>query len=112
MKKNSFLDRQRKNEDAFFHAGVECGAQIMSDAWQVILNDPDIMGKSVIGKGRMKEICTAAHKFSNELMDALDIRNPEADVLQEKLDAKLSKLYLDDFVPFSERYPMIKKCKY
>ena len=36
----------------------------------------------------------------------------EADVLQDKLDAKLRKLYADDFVPFSERYPMIKKCKY
>lgn len=111
-KKNSFLARQRESEDAMFNAGMEMGLQMMADCFQLVLNDPDVMGKGVFGYGRMDKIGKAVQERVDHYADACNIRKAEADYLQEKLDSGLRKIWGDKLVPFAERYPMLKSCKY
>ena len=112
MKKNSFLDRQRKMEDAIFNAGLRCGIQYNNDIYHIILNDPDIMGKDVFGAKRLEKIHRAAEAASEYYEPALDAKNPEADVFRERLDKKLKKIWGERLVPFERRLDELKECRY
>ena len=99
-------------QDAFFDAGKDFGMQLVMDCWQIVLNDRDIMGNGAIGAERMKKIFFAVSATVYKYFDAANTNNPEADVLQEKMDARLRKIWKEKTVPFEERYTMLKKCKY
>lgn len=110
--KNAFLEKQTRIQDNFWNAGRDMGMQLAADCFQVVLNDPDVMGKDVFGSKRIKRICDEVQRRIDYYFDALDVRNPEADVMQEKLDAALRRLWGDELTPFPERYPMLKRCSY
>ena len=111
-RKNTFLEKQTRIQDNFWNAGMDTGMQLAADCFQAVLNDPDVMGKDVFGSKRIKRICDEVQRCIDYYFDALDVRNPEADVMQEKLDAVLRRLWGDELTPFQERYPMIKRCSY
>lgn len=111
-RKNAFLEKQTRIQDNFWNAGMDTGMQLAADCFQAVLNDPDVMGKDVFGSKRIKRICDEVQRCIDYYFDALDVRNPEADVMQEKLDAVLRRLWGDELTPFQERYPMIKRCSY
>ena len=111
-KKNAFLERQRQMEDAMFQAGMRCGIQYNNDIDHIVLNDPDIMGKDVMGAKRLEKIHKAAEAMSEYYEPALDARKPEADVFRDRMDKKLRKIWGDRMVPFEERLDELKKCRY
>lgn len=92
--------------------GWETGIQFVADCFQTVLNDPDVMGKDVFGQKRIKRICDEVKLRIDYYFEALDARNPEADVVQEKLDSYLRRIWGDDLTPFHDRYPMLKQCDY
>ena len=112
MSKNQFAKRLMQNEDYFFKAGFQAGLQKASDMYDIVLNDADVMGKGVIGFDRILKIRLAVEEASSYYAPAYDRRHVEADVFQERLDAKLRRVWRDKFAPFAERYPMLKKIKY
>lgn len=50
MGRNGFLERQRAERQAHIEAGIQMGRQQMLDMIFIVLNDPRIIGKSVLGK--------------------------------------------------------------
>lgn len=111
--KNAFIKRMRANEDLMYAAGNRVGQQKIQDLFLIALNDPDVMGKSVLGYGRLCKVLDAVDALMEEYQDAFDPRKPEADVAREKIDARLRKIVKGaPFETFEERYPEIRKCKY
>lgn len=109
---SGYLKKKARDEDNMLAAGMQAGQQMASDMYDVILNDPDVMGKSVIGHERMLKIRAAVEEALTYYAPAYDIRHPEADVYQEKLDNKLRRVWKELLVPFEKRYPMFKKIRY
>lgn len=85
--------------------GIETGIQYNNDVYQCILNDPDVMGKDTFGQARMLKVHQAAEAMSEEYTPCMwGVTDPEADVWQARLDAKLKKIWGELFVPFPQRY--------
>lgn len=112
-RQSAFIREQRRIQDEMFRAGRNIGVQKMADMFCIALNDPDVMGKGVLGYERLSKVLTAVEQLMDKYADAYDPRKPEADVAQEKLDDRLRKIVGDkDFHPFARRYPELKECKY
>ena len=87
--------------------------QYMFDMFSIVLNDPDVMGKSVLGKDRLAKILKSVGKMYDDNYDALlPGVAPEADFCQQKIDDKLKKIFKEKFSPFDKRYPALAKEKY
>lgn len=96
-----------------WEAGFQTGVQFNNDITQTLLNDPDVMGRDVFGKGRMLNLHKAAEKMTEYYAPALHPRtNAESDVFQSRLDSKLKKIWKEDFDPFPKRYPYLLECSY
>ena len=92
--------------------GMEVGMQKMADFFAIALNDPAVLGKSILGKKRLMPVLQRVHDLIDEFAEAFTVAD-EADYMQEKLDRILRKIYGgSEFVPFEERYPAIKQRKY
>ena len=112
-KKSGLIQRQRASEDAMYNAGNRVGLQKMTDFFIIALNDPDVMGKGVLGYDRLRKLLDAVEVLQEKYKDAFDPRKKEADVAQDKIDERIKKIVGDrPFMPFEERYPELKKCKY
>ncbi len=106
-------DAYEKGFTEGMNKGIDTGIQYNNDIYQCILNDPEIMGKGVIGQQRMLKIHRAAEAMSEEYTPCMwGVTDPEADVWQERLDAKLKKVWGEMFNPFSERYPHLVEVNY
>ncbi len=117
MGKNDFARRINEAYNQGFlegmNKGIETGIQYNNDVYQCLLNDPDVMGKDVFGQKRMLKIHRAAETMSEEYLPCMwAVTDPEADVWQAKLDAKLKKVWGDMLVPFPERYPHLVEANY
>lgn len=96
-----------------YAAGNRVGLQKMNDMFIIALNDPDVMGKSVLGYDRLCKVPAAVDQLMEKYKDAFDPRKDEADVAQERLDDRIKKIVGDhSFLPFEKRYPELKKCRY
>lgn len=111
MAKNDFQQRLRDREQAVFDAGERIGIQKMWDFVQIVLRDPDTMGRDVFGKGRMEKIYHKTEELADYFSKAFS-KDVEADHRQEELDALLREIWGEDLVTFYDRYPEIKKFKY
>ncbi len=108
---NAFLEKQRAERKAAFSVGEDVGMQRMWDAIQLTLRNPDVMGKDILGRGRIEKVFHGAKKMMDEYHLAFT-DHEEADYKQEKLDAALREIWGDDLQTFYERYPCIKKIDY
>lgn len=63
MGKNSFIERQRIERQAYFDAGLQMGRQQILDGLSVVLNDPAIMRKDVFGKDRLLTVVKGIGEF-------------------------------------------------
>jgi hypothetical protein len=91
-------------------AGEMVGRQKMADLMALALNDPAVMGKDVLGPERIKRVYVKIHELEAELAQAWR-KGDEQDYQQERLDRELRRIFGGEFVPFSERYPDVKKPK-
>lgn len=88
--------------------GYATGFQFCNDIYQSLLNDSDVVGKDVFGAKRMLKLHDAVTEAEIYYRPALWPRtHPEADVCQQKLDAKMGKIWGEKADPFSIRYPFL-----
>lgn len=111
MAKNDFLAKQRAMQQGFLEVGEMFGIQKMWDYLQLVLHDPNVMGKDTFGQERLKKVYEAMKALTEEYSKAFTT-DKEADYYQEKMDRKLREIWGDKTLPFYERYPDLKKVKY
>ena len=109
--KNTYLDRQRQRDQAFFEAGERIGIQKMWDYMQIALRDPDIMKKDVFGRSRLEKLFLKSKELADYFHTAFT-DDKEADLVQRDLDAALREIWCDDLSPFYDRYPELKQLGY
>lgn len=111
MAKGDYLDRQKKDRQAFFDAGVEIGMQKMWDYVQKALINKEVMSTHVLNRARLEKVYTDCME-SADYFELAFTDHKEADCRQEELDGVLREIWEDDLVPFAERYPKVKKQNY
>ena len=111
MAKNDYLDRQHRRDQHFLDVGEEMGMQKMWDYVQQGLRNPEVVGKDIFGRGRLKKLYKACSKLADYYHIAFT-DDVEADYRQEELDGNLKEIWEEDLSPFYERYPYLKKQKY
>ena len=93
--------------------GEMFGIQKMWDYLQLVLHDPNVMGKDTFGRERIKKIHWAMKEKEKELGNAwLPTLYNDADVRQRDLDALLGEIWGEELCPFHERYPYVKQPDY
>ena len=106
-----YAQKQAAARQAYLDIGMEVGMQKMADFFAIALNDPSVLGKSVLGKKRLMPVLQRVHDLIDEFAPAFTVQD-DADYMQDKLDRMLRQIYGDaEFVPFAERYPAIKQKK-
>lgn len=108
----NYAQRVADDRQKFLSVGTDFGCQMMADYVAIALNDPDVMGSNTLGEERLQRLFEKVHEI-DRFYDEAFTSSPEADVMQEKLDARLQQIYKKgEFVPFMERYPFIKQFRY
>jgi len=111
MGKNGYLEKRQAAINIWRQAEKDTILQYAIDIFLIVLNDPEVMGKGVIGKERMRKIMTAFGTTYDDYNDAIH-GGVEADYAQEKLDDRLRAFLGDDLIPFHQRYEWIRKETY
>lgn len=107
-KKSGFLQKQEARSQAWASAAERITLQIMTDTAQITLHR---MGWGYERIERFNDEWVAAYKHYKGCL----AKGPEQDVYQEHLDRELQDImkgHLEDFMPFDERYPELKKVTY
>ena len=103
---NKYLEEKSRREQHIFELGEQIGIQKMLDYIYIAMNQLDGYGH---------DRCCRIYKKLVELTDYFHpafTDNVEADYKQEQLDGLLRQICGEDFVPFYERYPELKKIDY
>lgn len=108
---NGYLAKKKAAEIANRQAVKQTHAQFMTDTFMLVLNDPEVMGKDVFGKTRLKKIVNAWGKVYDKYHEALEATK-ESDCYQEALDRALRAIMGDELVPFGERYEWVAQPRY
>ncbi len=111
MAKGNYQQRLKEERQGFLDVGIDFGTQRTADYLSIVLNDPEIMGKSAMGASRLRKVFDAVHELE-KTFNAAFYANPEQDYWQEMLDRRLSEIFGAETVPFRERYPWLKEVKY
>lgn len=111
-KKNQFLAKEAERKQRVLDAGVEHGAQKIVDYLTLVLRDPEYVGSDVFGRERIDKVIAGIIAYDKEFIRAYNVKDPEADVFQDRLDRLLREVYGDELVPFAERQPYILKLEY
>lgn len=112
MGKNGLLERQRIERQAYFDAGLQMGRQQILDMMSVALNDPDVMGKDVFGKGRLLNLLKAIGDNIDYFQKAWE-RHDETDYYRVKMDEHLAKIYGEGMTDtFNKRYEYCTEFNY
>ena len=111
MSRNAYLEQQKKREREVFAAALSMGMQIAGDYFQIAIRDPEVMGKDIFGRGRIEKIMEKTMEL-DEYFSLAFSDDVEAERYQEEMDRKLREIYGNDLIPFSGRYPNLKKIKY
>lgn len=106
-----YLDNKHKEAQYYLNLGEAIATQKMWDIFQIVLHDPNVMGKDTFGKTRFARIYKEMKEMVNEYHTAFTA-DKEADYYQEKLDSQLREIWGDGLRTFYERYPDIKKIQY
>ena len=108
---NAYLDKKQCQEQGIFQAGMDIGYQRCLDYMQWVLRNPKYVGRDIFGKSRWLQIFEGLRECDDLFGEAFTTSR-DADYYQEKLDANLREIFAEDFQPFPQRYPLMKKVKY
>lgn len=111
MAKNDYLARRAAQEQKFFEIGEEMGIQKCWDYIQIVLRDPEVMGKNAMGVNKLKKVYQKLAEVAEHYKFAFS-DHVEADFYQEELDGVLKEIWGEEFVAFKDRYPYIKEISY
>lgn len=108
---NAFLEKQAFARQQYLDLGVQWGFQRMADAVTMALNDPDTMGKQVLGGEMIDKILRRAVEYDT-YYSAAHGNEAETDYARAKLDERLTKISKGRIPPFEVRYPFCKEQHY
>ena len=108
---SSYLKERHAERQFYLNLGESITTQKMWDLIQIILHNPEVMGRDTFGRKRLAKIYKELKVMVNEYHAAFT-SDKEADYYQEKIDAQLREIWGDEAVTFYERYPDIKKIQY
>ena len=108
---NAYLKQRQEKEQYIFDQGAAIGFQRCLDYMQVILRDPEYVGKDIFGRNRWELLYKGLQDCDKTYGDAFTM-GVNADYCQEKLDAVIRDIFGDDALSFAERYPMVKAQTY
>lgn len=111
MGKN-YSQRIHDKNIALINAGLQTGKQWLLDMFVIALNDPEVMGKDVIGYNRMMRIIRAVSDNDDKLRIAMASADPEADYYRDQIDKRMKSIFKGEFSAFEERYPYLTEIKY
>lgn len=111
-KKNAYLLKKAEETQALLDIGVQHGAQKIIDYLTLVLRDPEYVGSDIFGRDRINKVIAGIVAYDEEFSSAYNAKDPEADVLQDRLDRHLREVYGEELDPFAERYPHILKLSY
>lgn len=110
--KNEYLAKEAEKKQRLLDAGVEHGAQKIIDYLTLVLRDPEYVGNDIFGRERIDRVIAGIAAYDKEFIRAYNVKDPEADVFQDRLDRLLRDVYGEELVPFAERQPHILKLAY
>ena len=108
---SDFLRKQQEAKQLCLDIGMDMGFQKCWDLVQLALRDPEVVGKDVFGKGRIKRLYKGLAKKEHDFGGALT-GSVDADYLQERLDDNLREIWGPEITVFKDRYPYIKQLDY
>ena len=113
MRQSHLLKRQQDRERVVEKAVEQTITQYMVDMFIIALNDPEVMGKDVLGFKRIQKVVQAVQKYRDIFSSAMSHKNAEADYYREKLDERLRSIIPPEhFAPFLKRYDWLEDVKY
>ena len=71
----NYAQRQAASRQAYLDIGVEVGMQKMADFFAIALNDPEVLGKSVLGKKRLMPVLQRVHDLIDEFASAFTVQD-------------------------------------
>lgn len=108
---NAYMKNQQQMQQYYFETGEAVGFQRCLDYMQVLLRNPEYMGKDVFGRKRWERLYKGLMQCDKTFGDAFT-QGVNADYCQEKLDANIREIFGEDTLPFEQRYPRFKKVGY
>lgn len=111
MAKNELIRKRQEREQKILDAGERIGMQKMWDYVQLCLRDPEVVGKDVFGKERLRKLF---YRIKNRV-DYYHLAftdDVEADVRQAEMDRELEEIWGEELSPFYERYSELKRIRY
>lgn len=103
MAKNEYAKKLQMRKQMEVEIIRDWMSQLCLDVMTLVLNDPEVMGKGVMGKGRLQKIGEAFNRYYNECAVALS-KDVEATHVQRKIDERLVQIWGEDFARWPERY--------
>lgn len=103
MSKNAFAKELMLRKQLQKQITHEWMGQLCLDVMTLVLNDPEVMGKNVMGKGRLKKVGEAFNRYFDECKVALS-SDVEASYIREKIDERLVEIWGEDFSRWPDRY--------
>lgn len=110
MRRSGFLRKQDNIVQVNKDAAAETYMQFTGDMFALALNDPDVMGKDVLGEQRLARVNAAVQRYFEQFHPALSERDG-ADYYREMLDVRLKKVFPTMFYPFEVRYKWVREIK-
>jgi len=111
MANGDYLDRQKKDRQKFFDAGIDIGMQRMWDYVSLALTNKEVMSTHVLNRDRLAKVYLDIKKSADYFEKAFT-DDKEADVRQEELDWAIRQIWGEDTDCFKDRYPYIKQQNY
>lgn len=112
MRNNGLMKKQKLRDSVMETAVKQTFQQYMVDMFIISLNDPDVMGKDVLGYKRLKKVLDAVQRNYDTYYDSMT-KNPEADYFRWKIDEIMKRIMpLDVYLTFEKRYEWLPKIIY
>lgn len=110
---NAMLDRLYQAKVEGVRLGAEMMQQKIFDCLAIVLSDADVMGKDTFSDKRILKVIYGVRDVVKDNLPAWGTITDETDYCRERIDRRLLQIYGEEgFVPFEERYPMLKKINY
>ena len=102
-KKNAFLEKMAEKQAMRELIIKLWTTQLCMDAVTLALNDPEYMGKDVLGRKRINKLKKGIEKYYHEIIIGTT-NDVKASYVRSKTDERLEAICGEDFQPWEVRY--------
>lgn len=102
--KNAYAKELQEKKRLGYEIAQDWTAQLALDTIAMVLNDPDVMGRDVLGKARLMKVCEGFNKLWPDHLLALSAHD-EAEYWRVKIDQAQARIFGPEYLHWHERYP-------